>query len=344
MLLAAAAAPLTGLACTAAARAETASTWRRFEVATEINLPPSKDAALLWAPMIQTLGDYQSNPTFEVQGSGAARRVRDGRYRASLLTAAWPAADTGDRTLRLVQTVATRNRTLTKTDLSLTERRLWLASDYSLPTDGIVRDTARRIVALKIGPRAQARAIYDWVVDNTFRDPETRGCGLGDVKSLLESGRLGGKCADINSLMVALCRSVGLPARDVYGVRVAPSAFHKCLGASGDITHAQHCRAEIYLEGEGWLPVDPADVRKVVLEEKLPVDSPIVKAERERLFGSWEMNWVGFNSATDIAPPDAPRKIEANFLMYPYAMVGAKDLDWLEPSTFQYRMTSREIA
>jgi transglutaminase-like putative cysteine protease len=56
----------------------------------------------------------------------------------------------------------------------------------------------------------------------------------------------------------------------------------KSLGKSGDITKAQHCRAEVYIDGKGWFPVDPADVRKVVLEENIPVDGDKVKALRER--------------------------------------------------------------
>ena len=70
----------------------------------------------------------------------------------------------------------------------------------------------------------------------------------------------------------------GLPARDVYGVRVDKSQLgYKSLGvATENVTKAQHCRAEVYIGGHGWIPVDPADVRKVVLEEKvggtLPLD------------------------------------------------------------------------
>jgi transglutaminase-like putative cysteine protease len=79
---------------------------------------------------------------------------------------------------------------------------------------------------------------------------------------MLESGDLGGKCADLNVLYVGLGRAAGLPARDVYGIRVAPSQIGcKSLGASSkDVTKAQHCRAEVYLSEYGWVPVDPADV------------------------------------------------------------------------------------
>ena len=128
-----------------------------------------------------------------------------------------------------------------------------------------MRDTARKITGGKFSDLDQARAIYDWIVDNTARDPKTRGCGVGDVKSMLESGNLKGKCADLNALYVGLARAARLPARDVYGLRVARSEFgYRSLGAgSPNVTRAQHCRAEVYLVGYGWVPVDPADVRKV---------------------------------------------------------------------------------
>ena len=50
----------------------------------------------------------------------------------------------------------------------------------------------------------KARAIYEWIVDNTFRDPKVKGCGIGDITTMLETGYLGGKCADLNALYVGL--------------------------------------------------------------------------------------------------------------------------------------------
>jgi transglutaminase-like putative cysteine protease len=90
-----------------------------------------------------------------------------------------------------------------------------------LPTDGIVRATAADITAAAHTDLAKARAIYEWIVDNTFRNPKTRGCGMGDIRFMLESRDLGGKCADLNALYVGLARAAGLPARDAYGIRIA---------------------------------------------------------------------------------------------------------------------------
>ena len=175
-----------------------------------------------------------------------------------------------------------------------------------IPTDGIVRDTAMKITRSLTNELSRARAIYDWIVDNTARDPEVQGCGLGDIRWMLETGNLRGKCADLNALFVGLCRAAGLPARDLYGIRLAPSSDFPSLGrGGGNITTAQHCRAEVYVDRYGWVPVDPADVRKVILEERpqAPLTDPHVVDARERLFGSWEMNWIAFNDAHDVVLP-----------------------------------------
>src|SRR5262249_44022188 len=144
------------------------------------------------------------------------------------------------------------------------ERKLYTGATELVPTDGIVKATAERIVGWAFTDSEKARRIYEWIVDNTFRDPKTRGCGIGDIASMLKTGDLGGKCADLNALYVGLARAVGLPARDVYGIRIAPSKFgYQSLGANTEvISKAQHCRAEVFLAGLGWVPVDPADVRK----------------------------------------------------------------------------------
>jgi transglutaminase-like putative cysteine protease len=133
----------------------------------------------------------------------------------------------------------------------------------------------------------------------------------------------------------------------VYGIRVAPSKLgYKSLGrGGGDITNAQHCRAEVYLAGYGWVPMDPADVRKVILEEdggKKP-DDPMVLSARKRLYGSWEMNWLAYNYAHDLALPGSSRA-RIGFLMYPQAETAEGRLDSLDPANFKYTILAREIA
>jgi transglutaminase-like putative cysteine protease len=112
-----------------------------------------------------------------------------------------------------------------------------------------------------------------------------------------------------------------------------------------NVTRAQHCRAEVYLSDVGWVPVDPADVRKVMLEEppgNRPPADEMVKKARARLFGSWEMNWMAYNFAHDVALPNSSGS-PVEFLMYPQAETADGRLDCLDPDKFKYEINSREI-
>lgn len=335
---------------------EWSSVWRQFQITTRVTLPDIPGPAELWLPLAQTAGDYQAArisgfpPTISWSGGPASEIVCDARYGAPILHKVWKENNPFPRQFEVNQTVAVRDRDRGASHLlplTEAERKFWSAPTESIPLDGVVLAMAAKITTSKNAPRERLRAIYDWVVDHTHRDPDVSGCGRGDIKAMLEKGQFGGKCADINGLMVGLARAAGFPAREVYGIRVAPSKSSQVfpsLGVSGDISKAQHCRAEVFLDGEGWFPVDPADVRKVVLAEKLALDSPQVRELREQLFGTWEMNWIGFNSATDIVLPGiGERKPDFAFLMYPCAFTSEGNCPCTDPAKFRYQITSQEV-
>lgn len=324
--------------------------WRTYVLTTRVE--PTVGATRAWIPL----------PTFEapdwqrpgaVTWSGNARvteRVRDPKYGAEMLKVEW-AADQQSPVIEIVAQVQAQDRAVVPGQgnappLGDAERKLNLMPTALLPTDGIVKETADGIVRGKQGDLAKARALYDWVVENTFRNARTQGCGVGDITAMIRTGNLNGKCADLNALYVGLARSVGLPARDVYGIRVVPSQFgFKALGAGSEVvSKAQHCRAEVWLTGSGWTPVDPADVRKVVLEEpptNLAMTDPKVVAARRALFGAWEGNWLAYNVAHDVKLPGS-REDPIGFLMYPQAENRSGFLDSLDPDKFKYRITAHE--
>jgi len=313
--------------------------WRTYEITTTVQVLKPKGVSRAWLPLpMMDDSDWHRSGGNESSGNTSRTQIyRDGKYGAGMLSSRFA---TRDRLQEFGKPVA--GETLSASDVAF-----YTAPTEFMPTDGIVRQTALDATKGAKGEVEKARAIYEWIVDNTFRDPKTRGCGVGDIKSLLESGDLGGKCADLNALYVGMARSVGLPARDVYGIRVVPSQYgYKSLGAGSEIvTRAQHCRAEFFARGYGWVPVDPADVRKVVLEEppgNLAVDDPKVTRMRKQLFGSWEMNWLAFNNGHDIALPNAAGRKVA-FLMYPQAETGGVQLDSLDPDNFKYEIKAREI-
>ena len=326
--------------------------WRVFEVTTRVEVLKPEGVTRVWLPVPLSLDtDYQKTlGNAWSADSGEVALSQDPRYGAGIVSAEWK--DGAKPVLVLTSRFATRDRVTDFKSAAVAapaDPRLlarYVEATDLIPTDGIVRDTAREAAGKASGTIDRARAIYEWVVDSTFRDPKTRGCGVGDIKFMLESKTMGGKCADINALFVGLCRASGIPARDVYGVRVADSVRgYKSLGKSGEITRAQHCRAEFYAAGHGWIPVDPADVRKVVLEEEggKKIDDPKVKAAREYLFGAWEMNWLAYNYGHDLQLPKSQRG-KVGFLMYPQLETREGRADCLDPDNFRYQITSREIA
>jgi transglutaminase-like putative cysteine protease len=350
----AAATVLPGSAFAQAAFAPKPGAWRNFQTMTRLEIAKSEGAVQAWIP----LPAFSEPEWFRPAGStwaGNAKTAaikKDAKYGAQFLHVVW--AD-GEKSpfVEVTSKFATRDRALDLAKpgkvpaLSATDRKLYTSATALIPVDGIVKETSDKIAKGATTDTDKARRIYEWVVENSARNPKTRGCGIGDVAAMLKSGNLTGKCADLNALFVGLARAAGLPARDVYGLRVAPSAFgYKSLGAGTEVvTKAQHCRAEVWLAGFGWVPVDPADVRKVVLEEppaNLALSDPKVVAARKALFGAWEMNWLAYNAAHDLELPGA-KGPTLEFLMYPQAETAAGRLDCLDPDTFTYKITAKQV-
>jgi transglutaminase-like putative cysteine protease len=336
----------------AVAQALAGDKWRVFEVTTRVEVLKPSGVTRVWVPtpltqdtpFQKTLGN-----TFVAEG-GTSGMSADAKYGAGIVWAEWPdgtrpvLTHTARFATRDIAVDLSRPGSAKPEDKAILEQ--YTHATQFIPTDGRARELSSEIVKGKKGDIEKARAIYEWIVDNTFRDPKTRGCGTGDVKFMIENNVMGGKCADLNALFVALARSQGIPARDVYGIRVAGSNLgYQSLGkAGGDITGAQHCRAEFYAAGYGWIPVDPADVRKVVLEETggKAIDDPMTVAARKRLFGSWEMNWLALNYGADLSLPGSTRG-KVPFLMYPQSETAEGRLDPLDAKNFKYEISSKEI-
>lgn len=353
-LSSAAASILTSSQVNRASAAPAAPGWRTFEITTRVEVLRTPGSTRIWLPTpLPVRTPYQQTLAneFHPEPGGRARLIETGGYGLGIIAAEFPSGV--NPVLTHTARVTTRDHAVDLTApqprTSRADLEQFLRPTRLLPTDGIVKTTAAEITAGAKTDLEKARAIYEWMVDNTSRNPKTQGCGLGDIRFMLESRDLGGKCADLNALFVGLARAAGLPARDVYGIRVAKSELgYKSLGASSaTITKSQHCRAEVHLDGFGWVPADPADVRKVVLEEppgNRSLQDEMVTKARARLFGSWEMNWIGYNFAHDVALPGASTAAPLGFLMYPQAETGSgRRIDCYDPDNFKYEITAKEV-
>lgn len=317
--------------------------WASFEISTTISVKRSSASTRLWLPLPlnqdtlyqRTIG-HRWNDNAD---SASTRRLPDGDL--ELYYCEWKSGR--EAKLELVTTVTTADRHFDITKRTVAPeredilRRNLQASTY-IPNDGLAFKLGERIVGRVKDPVAQAKAIYDWVVDNTTYQADAPASAGGDVRKQLEQGQYGGRSVDINGLFISLCRAVGIPARCVYGLRVGNSRLFKSLGVSGDdATRAQHCRAEFYVPGYGWIPVDPSDVRRAIALEGLTDRDSKLSALKRVLFGVWEMNWVAYNVGTDLMLPGMQERIP--FFTLPRIDGG----DANDAPVFQYSIRTKRI-
>jgi transglutaminase-like putative cysteine protease len=326
--------------------------WRTFEVTTRVDIAKPQGVTKVWLPIPSVNSDWQKSLESNYSSNGKTQLVTDSVYGARMLYVEF-AENEAKPYVELTSRIQTQNRAQDWTQKTTAAEdadtlKYWTQPTSLLPTDGIVRKTALEATQGAQTDAEKAKKLFDWIVTNTFREPKTRGCGEGDIKTMLETGNLGGKCADLNALFVGLCRAVGLPARDVYGIRVAPSAFgYRELGGNPvSLKGAQHCRAEVYLKGYGWVGMDPADVAKV-MRMKTPewiksAQNPLVAPVNKALFGGWEGNWMAYNTAHDVSLPNS-KGPKLGFMMYPTAETAAGRLDSYAPDDFKYQITAKEI-
>lgn len=292
-------------------------------------------ATKLWLPYPVSTA-YQDIDSISIRGDyDSAAVYNDKKFQNPILAASW-AAGTAARHLSFSfkatrQEVQRRDFPAQEVAWDPADYALWLAPTRLAPVTGSVRDLAGRIVAGKTSVLARAKAIYDWTCENMYRDPATIGCGKGDVCALLQ--RPGGKCTDIHSVFVALCRAAGVPAREIFGIRMGKALEQ-------DISGWQHCWAEFYLPGYGWVPVDPADVRKLMLKKNLKLTDPATAQLRHYFWGGWDSYRIKLAIGRDIILSPRQQGPPLNTLGYPYAEVGGVPLNWYDPASFRYTITS----
>lgn len=329
------------------------SGWRKFELVTTLAFAkPVQGRLQAWVPVPSVDQDSWSKPLGSDWRTNAktAELARDPASGAEMVYFEWPEGDPAPAA-EVSSEASTRDR-LTEfakprkpTPLTDEQRRLYTALTTVVPLDSQPRGAAAAIVDNAKTDLGKAKAIYEWLVEKTACGPDELAAA-----SMLQPGiesAAGPDCSNLNSLYVALARALGLPARVIYGVRVAPSQHgYVSLGAaSADITGEEHCRAEVWLEEYGWVPVDPGDARRVAEREPpggIGLSDPKAVAARLTLFGACEGNWIPYNFATDIVLPHSAAT-SIPHLMRPWAQTAEARLGERVPSGFSYKVTVREL-
>lgn len=287
----------------------------------------------LWLPVAQS-NDYQTIKDVTYDAGDAEAKLTKDSIGNQMLYVEW-AADADPATRKVTCSFHASRPEILRPDLKEEgkpgkELDKYLEASSTIPVDGEVKETADEITKGKDTYLDKARAIYDWVIANMNRDESVTGCGKGDVCALLSSKA--GKCTDINSVFIGLCRASGIPAREMFGVRMNDT----------DITKNQHCWAQFYLPGTGWVFADPADVLKAVLKNSWDKNSDEAKEMQEYYWGNCDNARVELSEGRDITLEPKQDGEKLNNFGYPYAEVDGQAVDYYTPDNFVYSISFAE--
>ena len=324
---------------------------RKFSIVNSFEIQPSNEATQIWVPLPLD-STYQTVANLHFKGNYKEAYISKNEFDAKVLYVKWDKSnEKSELTINfdVVTMQESFNPNLAKNDMNYPKDiQSYLNSTTHFPVNKKLQAFTQEIIKNANTPLEKAQAIYDWTVTTMYRDNSVVGCGIGDAGKSLEEKIYGGKCTDISSVFVCLLRNANIPSREVFGIRAGQSKISSACGKADDkgfanITGGQHCRAEFYISGLGWVKADPADVTKVRLAEKLNNEDKKIKDTKAFMFGSWEMNWVAFNYARDFVLNPKPAQYPLNMLGYPYAEIGEDAQNYYDAKTFSYSYTSQEV-
>ncbi|MBW7995623.1 MAG: transglutaminase domain-containing protein [Candidatus Glassbacteria bacterium] len=121
--------------------------------------------------------------------------------------------------------------------------------------NAMIRETAEGIVSGIDNPREKVRALFKYV----FNEIDYAGIISSSSRSALECLKnKSGVCGHKANLLTALCRSVGIPARSIYGITLPISEKERF-----QYSITSHGWNEVFIEGEGWYFADPTNQFKL---------------------------------------------------------------------------------
>ncbi len=280
---------------------------RTFEAtytATISNIPAGAGELSVWIP-IPTTRAAQTVSDVAIDSPYTWQRFKEREFGDEYAFARVPVPQTGEMVIR-VHFRATRRvvnaERVPNIRPSRSELRRALRADRKVTLSPRVRQLAEDITRGKTTTMERAQAIYQYVMTTMKYDKTIPGWGNGDTERACDIKA--GNCTDFHSLFMSLARSKSIPARFVIGFPLPKQAEGKIAG--------YHCWAEFYVQGKGWIPVDPSEASKS--------NDPTVRAF---LFGNLAADRVEFTMGRDLVLKPAASEA-LNFFIYPRAEASGK--------------------
>jgi hypothetical protein len=160
------------------------------------------------------------------------------------------------------------------------------ADDFLPADDALIKKTCRQIVGSETNPYNKARRIYTFLTSQiTARESTAADAGRSILTALEEKN---GGAYDLALLFCTLARAADIPAIPTAGLLV-----------DREQKAVLHWWAEFYVNGFGWVPVDPA------LASGIPFDTGV--ADRGRwYFGNLDAYHIAFSRGYQTQAPMLP--------------------------------------
>ena len=266
-----------------------------FEFQYEITLPQITDSAKMWIPVPQT-DHFQTVELASLKAPVKHQILREKNYGNTVFYLELFPEHSGEK-IAIVYDVKRQEKKPYEDDSSLTK---YLNPSLLMPVGDRFQVLADSIIGLKNSEGAimQARALYDYVIDN-MRYIKAGKYGTGDAVYACDA--LTGNCTEFHSLFISLARSAGIPSRFAVGASIPSDRDDG--GIDG-----YHCWAEFYAEGKWW-PVDISEANKYT-------------ALATYYFGRHPANRIEFSRGRDLHVEPGPYFGLINFLAYPVMEIG----------------------
>jgi len=266
-----------------------------FEFHYEVTLPELKEPAKMWIPLPQT-DRFQTVELVTIEAPVEHKLLEETNYGNSVLFFNLTPEHSGKK-LEFVYDVVRQEKKPYEDDSSLEK---YLNPSLLMPVGDRFKVLADSIIGSKNseGTIMQARALYDYVIDN-MRYIKAGKYGTGDAVYACDA--LTGNCTEFHSLFISLARSAGIPSRFAVGASIPSDRDDG--GIDG-----YHCWAEFYAEGKWW-PVDISEANKY-------------SALATYYFGRHPANRIEFTRGRDLILEPGPVTGPINFLAYPVMEIG----------------------
>ena len=278
----------------------------KFTYAASVNKLPAGAKVRVWIPQPQSNEHQKIKRVRQSLPSAKVGFSTESKYRNKMLYFESKAPESGEIdfsvTYRVKRSEVAGLTSMTGTELTKEQRKLFLSANSKVPIDGKPAALLDGLELPKNDVLGLGKFLYNKVEAHMRYDKSKPGFGTGDAVWACDSRF--GNCTDFHSLFISMTRSQGVPARFEIGFPLPEKR------GEGDIG-GYHCWAFFHVDDHGWVPVDISEADKHPEQKKY-------------YFGNLTENRVTFTIGRDLTLVPKQDAGSLNYFVYPHVEVDGK--------------------